>query len=132
MNPGIDQTPAEWRRRLPNVNEGRVPPISIWHGDSDTRVAPRNQKELVEQWTAVHGIPLTPARTERIGPIARELYQDAANVTRVESVLVEGLGHAFPITADTSTCGQPGDFVVSAGVCAASEISHFWGLKGSN
>jgi len=119
MSPGIDQSPAEWRRRLPDSNAGRVPPISIWQRDSDARVAPRNQKELVEQWAAFHGIPATPARTERIGRIARELYQDTANVTRVESVVVEGLGHAFPIIGEASTCGQPGDFVVAAGVCAA-------------
>jgi poly(hydroxyalkanoate) depolymerase family esterase len=129
MNPGLDQTSAEWRSRVPAVTEGPVPPISIWHGESDTRVSPRNQQELVEQWTAVHGISSTPARTERVGRMARELYTDAANITRVESVLVEGLGHAFPIDGGTSQCGQSGDFVVSAGVCAASEILRFWGLR---
>src|SRR5262245_43487845 len=30
--------------------------VSIWHGDADGRVVPRNRQELVEQWTAVHGI----------------------------------------------------------------------------
>ena len=35
MNPGIDQAPAEWRRRVLDVAgaEGRIiPPVSIWHG----------------------------------------------------------------------------------------------------
>jgi poly(hydroxyalkanoate) depolymerase family esterase len=34
MKPGIDQTPAEWQRRVRNLagGEGRVPPVSIWHG----------------------------------------------------------------------------------------------------
>jgi hypothetical protein len=26
------------------------------------------------------------------------------------------------------SCGQPGDFVVAAEVCAASHIARFWGL----
>jgi poly(hydroxyalkanoate) depolymerase family esterase len=131
MNPGIDQAPAEWRRRVGEL-AARVPPISLWHGSADTRVAPRNRQELVEQWTAVHGIPATPSRSDRSGGVTRELYIDSAAVTRVESVLVEGLGHAFPIRTGTPSCGQSGDFVVAAGVCAAVEIARFWGLPDGN
>jgi poly(hydroxyalkanoate) depolymerase family esterase len=131
MSPGIDQTPAEWRQRVPDVPGGRVPPVSIWHGDADTRVVPRNRQELVDQWTAVHGIAATPTRSEQSGVITRELYADGAPV-KVESVLVAGLAHAFPIRSGTPSCGQPGDFVIAAGVCAATEIARFWGLTGGN
>ena len=107
--------------------EGSVPIISIWHGTADTRVLPRNQQELVEQWTAIHGIPETSVRSERSGRITRKSYPGGAAAPRVESVSIEGYGHAFPIDG-TPTCGQPGDFVVSAGVCAAREIARFWSL----
>jgi poly(hydroxyalkanoate) depolymerase family esterase len=135
LNPGSDQTPAEWKRRVSSMVEAgaRVPPVSIWHGDADTRVVPLNRRELVEQWTAVHGIAATPTRSERSGRLTRELYQDGAGVTRVESVLVEGFGHAFPIrTGGTPPCGQEGDSVVAADVCAAREIARFWGLPDGN
>jgi poly(3-hydroxybutyrate) depolymerase len=39
--------------------ETRIPPVSIWHGAADSRVVLRNWHELVEQWTAVHGVPAT-------------------------------------------------------------------------
>ena len=130
MNPGLDLTPNDWRARVRKTtgHEGPmpVPPISIWHGTSDTRVLPRNQQELVDQWTALHGISETFVRSERGGRVTRKSYPGDA-VPRVESVSVEGHGHAFPID-ETATCGQPGDFVVSAGVCAAREIAQFWGL----
>jgi poly(hydroxyalkanoate) depolymerase family esterase len=135
MKPGIDQAPAEWGRRVVEAAgaEGRIiPPISIWHGTADTRVVPQNRQELVEQWTAVHGIPATPARIERNGSIKHEFFTDGAGAVRVESVLIEGLTHAFPIrTGGGSACGQPGDFVVPAEVCAATEIARFWGMPGS-
>jgi poly(3-hydroxybutyrate) depolymerase len=92
-------------------------------------VVPRNREELVEQWTAAHGVSMTPARSERNGPLAREVYADGAGIVKVESVVIEGLAHAFPIqTAGEPACGQPGDFVVAAGVCAAREIARFWGV----
>lgn len=133
MNPGVDQSPAEWRRRIRGAKqlEGRVPRVSIWQGTNDVTVIPRNLKELVEQWTAFHDIAATPSSREVKNRITREIYVNDG-VTQVESVLVEGLGHAFPIhTDDTSSCGQPGDFVVSAGICAAREITRFWGLPGN-
>jgi poly(hydroxyalkanoate) depolymerase family esterase len=135
MNPGIGRAPAEWRRRVRDVAgaERRIPPVSIWHGAADTRVVLRNWQELIEQWTAVHGISAKPARSERNGPVTRMFRTDGAGAVRVESVLVEGLAHAFPIRigADLS-CGQPGDFVVAAEVCATTEIAHFWGLPADN
>jgi poly(3-hydroxybutyrate) depolymerase len=111
----------------------RIPPVSIWQGTADTLVVPRKQQELVEQWTAVHGISSTPARSERKGSIMRELFSDTAGDVRVESALVDGLAHAFPIHPDrASSCGQPGNFVVAADVCGAIEITRFWGLSGAN
>src|SRR3954469_20824651 len=55
MNPGVDQAPFEWGRRVVDVAgvQGRsIPPVSIWQGTADARVVPRNREELVEQWTA--------------------------------------------------------------------------------
>lgn len=129
MNPGIDLTANDWGTRVRGTTGGetRFPPVSIWHGTADTRVLPRNREELVDQWTALHGIPSTSVRTERTGRIERKVYTDDAGVPQVESVSVEGHGHAFPIDG-TTACGRSGDFVVSAGVCAAREIARFWGL----
>jgi len=129
MNPGVDRTADDWRARARVATNGETPvaPVSIWHGTADTRVSPRNQQELVEQWTALNGIPPSGGRTSRTGMIERTIFRDSSGVPRVESVSVDGLGHAFPIDGSRA-CGQPGDFVVSAGVCAAREIAHFWGL----
>lgn len=133
MKPGVDLLPDEWRRRFGEARplERRTPRISIWHGDADTTVVPLNEQELVEQWTAIQHASSTPTYTETTGPITRKLYANNTGATDVEAVVVKGLGHAFPIkTNGTADCGQPGDYVVSASICAATEIFRFWGLKG--
>ena len=136
MKPGVDRKPAEWRKALggTSVSPTRYPPVSIWHGDADERVVPRNRIELVEQWTAAHG--LTGAAS-KISPhdekLTRETYTDTSGTPKVESVVVKSLGHAFPIRADgVSPCGQPGDFVVDVQVCGVAEIARFWGLAASH
>jgi poly(3-hydroxybutyrate) depolymerase len=63
---------------------------------------------MVEQWTAVHGVPAKPARSERNGPVTRNFYTDSAGSVRVESVLVQGLAHAFPFAlAISHHAGSP-------------------------
>ncbi len=134
MAVGIDHTPAQWassvRKAAPTHTN--FPPLSIWHGRDDDRVVPRNRRELVHQWTAVHGVTAQPVNTELRGRATRERYSNGT-ATVVESILVDRLGHAFPINSrDPLTCGRPGDFVVEAGVCAAAEILRFWGLLSNN
>jgi poly(hydroxyalkanoate) depolymerase family esterase len=131
MSPGTDLTPEQWARFVRNAApaQAKFPPLSIWHGENDTRVSPNNRRELIEQWSAVHGIPASPAHSERSWRLTRQRYGDGTS-TQVESVLVAGLGHAFPIrTGGPLPCGRPGDFVVETSVCAASEILQFWGLS---
>lgn len=127
MNPGIDRPPAEWGSQVP-ASPTRPSRIAIWHGDRDERVTPRNARELVEQWGLVLGVQPPPVRTET-DVLVRERYANADNSKTVDSVTVKGLAHAFPVvTGAGATCGQPGDFVVAAGVCAAGEIVTFWGI----
>ena len=135
MNPGVDRKPEEWRRALgaSPTSATRYPPVSIWHGDADGRVVPRNRVELVDQWTAAHGVAGLPPKTQETNDIlTRETYADAAGTAKVESVSVKGLAHAFPIRlGGASPCGRAGDFVVDAKVCGATEIARFWGLTGN-
>ncbi len=128
ISPGVDHSAAEWRAKVAASERGFAP-VSIWQGDADTRVVPANQRELVEQWTALHGIADAQLRTEQNQVLTRTTYADAAGKVRVESVLVRGLKHAFPIEKGGALpCGQEGDFVAAAGVCAAREIGRFWGI----
>jgi poly(hydroxyalkanoate) depolymerase family esterase len=133
MSPGLDRTADQWRSSLGASGTKRYPPVSIWHGDADTRVLPRNRTELIEQWTAAHGIAAgAPPKRESNDVLTREIYVDAGGTPKVESVSVKGLAHAFPIrTGGKLPCGRPGDFVVDAKVCAARDIARFWGLTGN-
>jgi poly(3-hydroxybutyrate) depolymerase len=80
-------------------------------------------------WWSNGRVSAKHARSERNGPVTHDFYTDGAGSVRVESILVEGLAHAFPIRIDNpSSCGQPGHFVVAAEICATTEIARFWGL----
>lgn len=133
MKPGIDLSPAEWLARLgASGGTGRTPPVTIWQGEADAVVAPANARELVEQWTARHGIA-APPRREQQGSLTRELYVGEDGKVLVEGVRIAGFPHAFPIaTGGAVPCGQPSEFVVASEVCAAREMLRFWGLPGGD
>ncbi len=128
---GQDRRPAEWQRTLrrPDRPDGRKPRLSIWQGLDDQTVRPAAAVELVEQWTAYHGLSATLDLTAGEPGPRRRRYGDAGGVAPVESVLLPGFPHAFPIAADPSgRCGQASAYVRPAGICAAEEIARFWGL----
>ncbi|HEX6103332.1 MAG TPA: PHB depolymerase family esterase [Alphaproteobacteria bacterium] len=133
-NAGANEaSPEEWRERIVEAGgdaSASAPRIALWQGDADSTVDPDNLGELVKQWTAVHGIDAEAdaERSER-GMRVRS-YADASGSVLVESVEIEGLGHAQPVDPGSGpwNCGLEAPHLEDRDICAALEIAEFWGL----
>lgn len=115
----LGRTPASWPR------------VSIWHGDADETVDVANLRELVEQWTALHGIDATPdsQTTDAESGTIRETYVDGSGTVLVETHLLPGYPHAFPINPNgTPPCGTDEAFITDAKICAARQVIDFFGI----
>ncbi len=110
MSPGVDLPPKDWTARVKAAfptHQGPWPRAAIWHGAQDGIVSPNNHRELVEQWTAVHGLDQTPEQVDALKSATRKRHQAASGATLVESVEVPSLQHAVPVDP-TNGCGQAG------------------------
>ena len=134
--PPAPHDPDEWRQLALEAGGADHathgwPNVSIWQGDADRTVYPSNLGELVEQWTALHGIDRKPDQSET-GPTYRhDSYADAAGVVQVEAYELPKLGHAVPVDPGTSPeqCGIAADeHFEDEDVCAALRIARFWGI----
>lgn len=127
-----DLTPAEWGALVRNASGhlGPFPRVSIWQGTSDTTVNPLDQRELVDQWTSVHGIDQAPDSNSTISGHVHRQYKDSNGNVRVETVLINGMGHGTPIDPGSADdhCGKPAPFILNVGVCSTFHIIKFWGL----
>ncbi|UJR85373.1 alpha/beta hydrolase family esterase [Sandaracinus amylolyticus] len=130
QNGGVDRSPSEWAARVraaaPSGWSGPWPRLAIWQGTSDYTVRPMNATELVEQWTAIHGMDTTPESSETIGALQRTRHVAAGRVA-VEQVIVPGMGHAVAIDP-ASGCGATGSYTATSALCAAREQARFFGL----
>ena len=105
--PMKDLAPGQWGSLVRNASShsGPFPRVSIWQGTSDTTVNPRDQRELVDQWTNVLGIDQVPDTEDAINGHAHKLYKDGNGKALVETVLVSGMAHQHP--GRSRQCGQP-------------------------
>ncbi|AXB47995.1 PHB depolymerase family esterase [Amycolatopsis albispora] len=128
MNPGKDRSPAAWGDsvRAASGHQGRWPVVSLWQGTADYTVAAANQRELVEQWTNVHGIPATPSETDSVAGYPHAVYRDGGGRAVVETYSLTGMGHGQPV--DPPACGTAAAYILDVGICAAARIGAFWGL----
>jgi hypothetical protein len=113
---------------------GPYPRVSIWHGLNDTfTVHYDNETELVEQWTNVHGMAMTPATTEMVAGHEHKVYR-AGGQDVVESYAIAGMGHAvaFGLADPDHPCGPSGfaQYFEDKGICASYRIAEFFGLTG--
>jgi poly(hydroxyalkanoate) depolymerase family esterase len=132
MNPGHNLTAAQWgdRVRAASPHPGPWPTVSVWHGTMDFTVVPANQRELVEQWTNVHGIPATPSATDTVAGYPHAVYRDATGRTVVETYTITNMGHGQPVDPGgaATQCGRATAFVLDVNICAARHLATFWGL----
>ena len=132
--PPAPQSPQDWRARLAEAGAPRPaasPRVSLWQGREDRTVHPQNLQELMEQWTAAHGIDQIPDHEEKTGLYRCREYQDAHGETLVEVVELPELDHALPVAPGSGPgrCGRAASrHFVDLGVCAAGLIARFWGL----
>ncbi len=122
---GVDETPQTWARAV--MPGSRLPRVQVWTGTLDTTVSPSMAKELVEQWTAAHGLDVMPEHRESFGRISSEEHHRDGGLV-VQQVLVEGMGHAVPV-APGKRCGRSAPFISDVDVCAAEQVVRFFGLS---
>lgn len=124
-----DRQPSDWAARVQAAHAytGTYPRVSVWVGSADAIVVPGNSREVVEQFTALHGIDATADATETTGTVTRLSYQNAGGDTLVELRTISGMQHGTAIDADQS-CGHAAPYVLDVGVCSTRETAAFWGL----
>ncbi len=132
MNPGKDLTPEQWgdRVRAASSHTGPWPTMTVWHGDADYTVSVANQRELVEQWTEVHGTDATPDRTGTVAGYPHAVYTDDRGSSVVETVTVTGMGHGQPVDPGTGTteCGHTAAHMPDVDACTAWYLADTWNL----
>ncbi|GAB3941954.1 PHB depolymerase family esterase [Micromonospora vulcania] len=131
MNPGSDKTPAAWGDLVRGAYSGYTGPrprVAIWHGTSDTTVAPINAVESRDQWTNVLGVSQTPTSTSSLpAGTSLEVYgNDAVRLYRVS-----GMGHGTPVDPGSGAeqCGNVAAYFLDT-ICSTYRDAVFFGLGG--
>ncbi len=130
----IDRTARDWGdavRALHPTPPARWPRVSLWHGDADEVVDPANQRELLEQWSDLHGIDTVAEARAVEGDVVREVHADAAGTTPlIETWTLAGFPHALAVDPDAEpeACGVAGEFLEPAALCTVRRVAAFWGL----
>ena len=117
------------RRAAPKTVKPRVwPKISIWQGERDRLVDPRNAEALAAQWTALQGFDAAPTAEFEPGKGVRRRVWGTPKRTAVEFWTIADMGHGFPVDSSAPGGGRSGFGVINAGLPAAHHIARFWGI----
>jgi len=128
MSQGPRQSSRQAADVIRSASQGPWPRISVWHGDGDKIVSPRNGEAIVEQWADVHGARMTISTTR--GAQTEKIWRDSAGRDVVQHVTIAGLGHGTPIAAGAgpSQCGVAGPFLLDVGISSTHQIADFFGV----
>jgi feruloyl esterase len=108
----------------------RWPSISVWHGNADETVVPTNAREILKQWTDVHGLATTPSRQTTVDGYPRQVWTSDDGTEVIESYSITQMAHGTPLaTGDRDDgCGSAGPFLLDVGISSSYHIAKFFGL----
>ncbi len=112
-------------------HKGSWPRVSVWHGNADKTVIPPNAREIIKQWTDVHGLPDAPSTVDTVEDYPREAWLNDAGEELVESYTITDMAHGTPLaTGDADfECGAAGPFLLEVGISSSFHIAKFFGLS---
>lgn len=125
--------PREWgdavRAAGPRVDV-TWPRVSVWHGAADKTVIPSNAREMLKQWTDVHGLPQSPTEQMTVDGHPRYVWLNDRGEEAIEFYNIAGMGHGTPLaTGGAGTeCGHAGPFLLDVGISSTFHIATFFGL----
>jgi feruloyl esterase len=130
------QSPArsarEWGDlvRAAAPHDGPWPRVSVWHGNADQTVIPANAREILKQWTDVHGLPTAPSVQAMVDGYPRQVWLDERGDERIESYTITHSGHGTPLATGHADdeCGAAGPFLLEVGISSSYHIAKFFGL----
>ena len=110
-------------------HRGPWPTIAVWHGDADRTVNPANAREIVKQWTDVHGLSAAPTLEDTLGGHRRLAWRGDDGRDLIQFVSVAGMGHGVPIDPNGEDgCGTAAPFILDVGISSTTHIAASWGL----
>jgi feruloyl esterase len=130
------QSPArpaqEWGDlvRTASGHRGRWPRVSVWHGAADRTVVPSNAREILKQWTNIHGLPMEPSEQAMVDGYPRQVWRDETGEERIEFYAIARMAHGTPLAPGQSNeeCGTAGAFLLDVGISSSYHIAHFFGV----
>lgn len=136
MADGADRPPSAWGQlvRAATPHRGPWPRISVWHGSADTIVTPANAREIVKQWTDVHGLPAAPSAESLVDGYPRKVWINGAGEELIESYAITHMAHGAPLSTGNAedACGAAGPFLLEVGISSSYHIAKFFGLTATN
>ena len=119
--------------RQASPQKGPWPRVSVWHGSADTTVVPSNAREILKQWTDVHGLSLTQSAHETVDGYPREFWTDPSGLERIESYTITDMAHGTPLAtrAREGACGMTGPFLLQVGISSSYHIAKFFNIAGA-
>ena len=111
-------------------HDGPWPRISVWHGSADKTVIPSNAREILKQWTDVHGLRIAPSAQETVDGYPRQVWVNDADEELIESYTIPQMPHGTPLATGKADfeCGAAGPFLLDVGISSSFHIAKFFGL----
>lgn len=119
------ETLAEQVKRL-HDKAVEWPNISLITGSDDAIVNPENSKQMYLQWQQILQANNHVSVTTLPEGVSGERMQQDSNASFIELIMVNGIGHGWPINSQAENAGKAAPFVLESPINVADYLVDTW------
>ncbi len=127
MRSGPAESPQALAEQVKKLQGSRShwPRLSIWTGDQDSIVAPKNAQALSQLWRTLNQIKSEGQSDNKKGVQITRWYKEN-KTPHVELITITNIDHGWPVNPLQEYGGEIGPFLLSAPLSATTHIMNFF------
>ncbi len=104
------------------------PNISLFSGSMDAIVSPINSRQMYDQWQLIMNTNASVSIPEIPDGISVERMQNESNKSFIELIMIDGIGHGWPINSQATNAGKAAPFVLESPINVTDYLIDVWGI----
>lgn len=104
-----------------------LPKLSIWSGENDEVVSPKNSTALASQWVELAQLNIHPKKSTNNG-VTKTQWLDSDNRIALQLISIADIKHGIMVNPEQKNGGVVGDYLLKSPIATMPELIKFFSL----
>jgi len=126
MKAGPSSSVSELAQLIKAPKNSVIPKLSIWTGEDDQVVHPKNSSDMASQWANAYQLKSVDKKKASVSSISQ--WHDNNNEVQIEFIELSNFGHGLAVTGLGNGGGKTAPYLLKSSISTVERLLEYWKL----